>query len=409
MLPDFRPLQEALLNRPNASSIALGLCLLAAMMEGFDIASMGVTAPRMMPALGLARPEAGLAFSASLLGLFFGAAIAGPLSDRMGRKPVLVASMTVFGLFSLATAAATNLPGLLTVRALTGLGLGGAMPMLIAMSSELARPDRRALTVGMITAGLPLGGALAGLLARTDPAQHDWRLVFVVGGIAPLVLAVLVWRLMPETGVRAGADRSGPSDSAAWKALFSRGRLLQTLCLWISYAAIALVLHLFLNWLPVMLVDRGITASSAAGVATLFNLGGAAGGLLIGLAIDRLGARWPLTSVFAALVLVLLALAAPSGSLTLVSLLAFAAGLFIMAGQFGLYAIGPRYYADEVRGAGVGAAVAAGRLGSVIGPAAAGQMLGAGASGGSVVLFTAPIVVAAAVAALILTVVGKRA
>jgi AAHS family 3-hydroxyphenylpropionic acid transporter len=193
------------------------------------------------------------------------------------------------------------------------------------------------------------------------------------------------------------------------RALFARGRLLQTLCLWISYAAIALVLHLFLNWLPVMLVDRGITASSAAGVATLFNIGGATGGLLIGLAIDRLGPRWPLASVFAALVAVLVVLAAPSSSPATLSLLAFAAGLLIMAGQFGLYAIGPWYYADEVRGAGVGAAVAAGRLGSVIGPVVAGQMLGAGASGGSVVLFTAPIVVAAAVAALILTVVGKRA
>ena len=199
------------------------------------------------------------------------------------------------------------------------------------------------------------------------------------------------------------------SGAAALRALFARGRLLQTLCLWIGYAAMALVLHLFLNWLPVMLVDRGVTASAAAGVATLFNMGGATGGLLIGLAIDRLGPKWPLASVFAALVAVLVVLAGSSGSLATLSLLAFAAGLLIMAGQFGLYAIGPWYYADEVRGAGVGAAVAAGRLGSVIGPVVAGQMLGAGASGGAVVLFTAPIVIAAAVAALTLTVVGQRA
>jgi AAHS family 3-hydroxyphenylpropionic acid transporter len=386
------------------------------MIEGFDIASMGVTAPRMMPALGLTRPEAGLAFSASLLGLFFGAAIAGPLSDRIGRKPVLVASMAVFGLFSLATAAAGNLPALLSVRALTGLGLGGAMPMLIAMSSELARSDRQALSVGMVTAGLPLGGALVGLLARSDLAQDDWRLVFVVGGIAPLLLALLVWRFMPETAgrVRSAGHEPGPggaglSGSAALSALFARSRLLQTLSLWISYAAIALVLHLFLNWLPVLLVDRGISARAAAGVATLFNLGGAAGGLLIGLAIDRLGPRWPLAAVFAALVAVLLVLASPTHSFAVLGLLAFAAGLLIMAGQFGLYAIGPRCYADDVRGAGVGAAVAAGRLGSVIGPVAAGQLLGAGAGGGSVVLFTAPIVLVAALAALVLTGAGRRA
>jgi AAHS family 3-hydroxyphenylpropionic acid transporter len=138
-------------------------------------------------------------------------------------------------------------------------------------------------------------------------------------------------------------------------------------------------------------------------------LGGAAGGLLIGLAIDRRGPRWPLAAVFAALVAVLLVLASPTHSFAVLGLLAFAAGLLIMAGQFGLYAIGPRCYADDVRGAGVGAAVAAGRLGSVIGPVAAGQMLGAGAGGGSVVLFTAPIVLVAALAALVLTGAGRRA
>lgn len=384
--------------------IAIGLCLLAAMLEGFDIASMGVAAPKMMPALGLTKPEAGWAFSASLFGLLFGAALAGPLSDRIGRKPVLLTAVTLFGLFSLGTAIAGGYEPLLAVRFLTGLGLGGAMPMLIAMASELASETRRTVVVSSITAGMPLGGALVGLLARTDLAAADWRVIFLIGGAAPLLLVGALWAWLPETGVRAQA----PGKGASLAALFGKGRLGTTLSLWVSYAAIALVLHLFLNWLPSLLVARGVEGKAAAGISTLFNLGGAAGGVLVGLTIDRLGARWPLAAAVAGLIAVLFALAAPGAGLPATAGLAFGAGFLIMATQFGLYGVGPHYYAPAVRGTGVGAAIAAGRFGSALGPVLAGQLLGGGASAGQVVLSTVPIVLVAGVAAMALTVVGKR-
>lgn len=385
--------------------IALALCLLAAMLEGFDIASMGVAAPKMMPALGLSKPEAGWAFSASLLGLLFGAAVAGPLSDRVGRKPVLLTAVTLFGLFSLGTAMTHAYAPLLAVRFLTGLGLGGAMPMLIAMASELASEGRRTVVVSTVTAGMPLGGALVGLLARTELAAGDWRVIFLVGGAAPLLLALALWLGLPETGSRPAA----PVKGASLAALFGKDRLATTLSLWVSYAAIALVLHLFLNWLPSLLVARGVEGRAAAGISTLFNLGGAAGGVLVGLTIDRLGARLPLAGAVAGLVATLFALAAPGAGLPATAALAFGAGFLIMATQFGLYGVGPGYYSPAVRGTGVGAAIAAGRFGSAMGPVLAGQLLGGGASPGQVVLSTVPIVLLAGAAAMLLTVVGKRA
>ncbi len=387
-----------------AAAFAIGLCLLAAMLEGFDIASMGVAAPKMAPALGLSKPEAGMAFSASLFGLLFGAAMAGPLADRFGRKPVLLFAVVTYGLFSLATAYAAGLEVLLGVRFLTGVGLGGAMPMLIAIASELASPRRRVAVVASVTAGLPLGGALVGLLARTDLAQADWRLIFIVGGVLPLLMAMILWLWLPET-----RQTTTPAKGAGLAALFGPDRIGTTAGLWISYAAIALVLHLFLNWLPLLIVDRGFAPKSAAGISTLFNLGGVAGGVLAGLAIDRLGARRPLGVVFAALVAVLLAIASPTSSLGLTAALSFAVGFLIMAAQFGLYGMGPAYYAPAVRGVGVGAAIAAGRFGSALGPLAAGQLLGAGASGAQVVWFTVPVVLLCAAAAMALTVVGKQA
>lgn len=385
--------------------VAIGLCLLAAMIEGFDIASMGVAAPKMMPALGLTKPEAGWAFSASLFGLLFGAALAGPLSDRIGRKPVLLTAVTVFGLFSLGTAFAQDYQPLLAVRFVTGLGLGGAMPMLIAMASELASEKRRTVVVSSITAGMPLGGALVGLLARTDLAAADWRLIFLVGGAAPLLLVLALWLWLPETGTRTEAA----VPSAGVKALFGPGRLGTTLSLWIAYAAIALVLHLFLNWLPSLLVARGVEGKAAAGISTLFNLGGVAGGIVVGLTIDRIGPRWPIMAAVAALVATLLALAAPGESLQATAGLAFAAGFLIMATQFGTYGITPRYYAPAVRGTGVGAAIASGRFGAAMGPIFAGQLLGVGASASNVVTATIPVVLVAGLGVLALTFIGKTA
>jgi AAHS family 3-hydroxyphenylpropionic acid transporter len=393
--------------RAGATGImAIGLCLLAAMLEGFDIASMGVAAPRMVPALGLSKPEAGFAFSASLLGLLLGAAVCGPFADRFGRKPVLLTAVVVYGLFSLATAFVVDYGLLLAVRVLTGIGLGGAMPMLIAIASELASEKRRTAVVSSVTAGMPLGGALVGLLARTDIAQADWRLIFIVGGVAPLVMAAVLWLWLPETRSRDAAPAAG---GAGLSALFGRGRLATTLSLWAAYAAIALVLHLFLNWLPILVVDRGFAPKQAAGVSTLFNLGGALGGVAVGFVIDRLGLRWPLAVVFAALITLLFVMAAPGAGIGMTSGLAFAIGFLIMAGQFGLYGATPPYYAPAVRGTGVGAAIAAGRFGSALGPMAAGELLGAGASGSQVVLFTAPVVLLCAAAAMTLTVVGRRA
>lgn len=373
----------------------LAVCLLTAMLEGFDIQSMGVAAPRMVPALGLTPGEAGWAFSASLVGLMIGASAGGAIADRVGRRPVLAASVVAFGLFSLATPLAKGFEALLAARILTGLGLGGAMPMLIALASEQAGAGRKATLVAVVTAGLPLGGALAGLLARSTLAE-DWRMIFVVGGVAPLLVAPLLHVVLP-LGRPEAIERHG---RAALAALFARERLTTTLSLWLGCALAALTLHLLLNWLPTLLVARGLPKSAAFGAAALFNLGGATGGVAMGLLVDRFGPRWPMLGGFAGLALALLGLArAGAGE---IAPLAFVAGFLLMGGQFTLYGLAPRLYADAVRGTGVGAAIAASRLGSIFGPLAAAQLIGAGAAGGAVVGALVPVALATGISAAIL-------
>lgn len=385
--------------RASPTWVVLAVCLLAAMLEGFDIQSMGVAAPRMVPALGLSPGQAGWAFSASLIGLMIGASAGGAIADRIGRRPVLVASVVAFGLFSLATPLAGGFEALLAARVMTGLGLGGAMPMLIALASEQAAPARKATLVAVVTAGLPLGGAIAGVLARSSLAQ-DWRMIFVVGGVAPLLVAPLLCRTLP-LGRPEAIARQGRSALAA---LFAPGRLTITLSLWIGCALAALTLHLLLNWLPTLLVARGLPKGAAFGAAALFNLGGAAGGVALGLLADRFGPRWPMIGTFAGLALALLGLAG-AGDGRAIAALAFVAGFLLMGGQFTLYGLAPRLYADAVRGTGVGAAIAASRLGSIFGPLAAAQLIGGGAASGAVVGALVPVALATGLAAAVL---GQR-
>ena len=379
----------------------LTVCLLAAMLEGFDIQSMGVAAPRMVPALGLTPGQAGWAFSASLIGLMIGATFGGAIADRIGRRPVLVLSAAAFGLFSLATPLAKDFAPLLAVRLVTGLGLGGAMPMLIALTSEQAGAARKATLVAVVTAGMPLGGALAGLLARSPLAQ-DWRMIFVVGGVAPLLITPLLHLTLP-LGRPEAIERQGRTALAA---LFARERLTITLSLWAGCALAALTLHLLLNWLPTLLVARGLPKSAAFGAAALFNLGGASGGVVLGLLTDRFGPRWPLIGSFAALALALLGLAA-AGDGGEIGALSFLAGFLLMGGQFTLYGLAPRLYADAVRGTGVGAAIAASRLGSIFGPLAAAELIGGGATGATVVGALVPVALATGVAAGVLAWAGR--
>ena len=378
------------------------VCLLAAMIEGFDIQSMGVAAPRMLPALHLTPGQAGWAFSASLIGLMVGASFGGVIADRIGRRPVLVASVAAFGIFSLITAQTTGFAPLLAVRFLTGLGLGGAMPMLIALASERASPARKATMVALIAGGMPLGGAMAGLVARTPMALEDWRTIFLVGGLAPLVVAPLLYLALPV----GQPDRTAHQAGDARRALFGQDRWPATACLWISYALVALTLHLLLNWLPSLLVARGLPPASAFLVSALFNLGGASGGVAFGLVVDRLGARWPLLAGFAGLAVALVLLAGASGGAT-IAVLAFAAGFLLMGGQFTLYGLTPPYYPAAVRGTGMGAAIAAGRVGSILGPLAAAELIGGGASGAAVVGALVPVVVVAGAVAELLTWVGR--
>jgi len=382
--------------------LTVALCCAVALLEGFDLQSTGITAPFLAKAFGLAPAQLGWVFSAGLMGLLPGAFLGGWLADRAGRKGTLLAAVLLFGAFTLFTAHASSYPGLLLARLLTGLGLGAALPIIIAVASEAAAPRLRSTAVSLTYCGVPLGGALASLISLSGVGEQ-WRTVFHIGGLAPLLIAValLVW--LPRLGVAATSQRAEGSPAGR---LFSQGRARQTLLLWLACFFTLTVLYLLLNWLPSLLMAKGFDRVQAGWVQVLFNLGGAAGSLLTGRLMDR--RRTGLAVVIAYLgMLVALAGLGLAATFTGMALAGVLGGYCCIGAQLVLYALAPRVYPADMRATGVGACVAVGRLGSMAGPLAAGQILAAGAGVGGVLLAASPGLVVAALAALALVGEGR--
>jgi AAHS family 3-hydroxyphenylpropionic acid transporter len=319
---------------------------------------------------------------------------------------VLLGAVAAFGVFSLATVLTRDYPQLLAARAATGLGLGGALPNLIAIAADIAGEKRRAATGGLIFGGMSLGGAASALLVLLAPKSLDWRPVFMVGGALPLVIFPLLAFCLPETRPGHGAA-NGPPAAPYGRILFGEGRALATLALWAAYVLTLVVLYLLVNWLPLLVVAKGVSRSAAPLASIALNLFGTFGALALGAAVDRFGLRWPMMAAYAALVVSMAGLAAASGLWPILAGSA-AAGFLVIGAQFVLYGAAPDYYPANARGAGAGAAVGVGRVGSVIGPALAGVMLSRGANAAEVMIAMAPVVVLAGAAVFALTVFGSR-
>ena len=407
-MPGVGPIQNSLASGVSTShppafnrNAVVAVCFAIAVLEGYDIQSMGVTAPAMARSLHIGKDQIGFAGSAAMVGLVIGAWLGGWLADRFGRKPVLIAATVCFGLFSLATALASDVHGLIAARLATGLGFGGAMPNMLAVAAEISSPSRRTATGTAMFAGFPAGGILAALVTVLAPAAFDWRLIFVIGGALPMVLAPVALWLLPETRVRREAERA-PSISA----LTAQGRAITTLLIAAALGFTLVVQYLMLSWLPTLAIASGMPRPQAAMAAAYYNAAGIAGGLLFGVVVDRCGARWPITAAYAALAIAIAALGAVKG-LAPILLLSSLTGFLLSGGLFCVYALAPTYYPAPVRATGTGVAVGVGRIGAVAGPSLGGFLLAGGANVSQVIQSLIPIALAGGVAAALLTMFRK--
>ncbi|MFL9894641.1 3-(3-hydroxy-phenyl)propionate transporter MhpT [Paraburkholderia sp. RL17-381-BIF-C] len=386
----------------SAAAVTLSLCFAVALLEGLDLQSVGVAAPRMAREFGLSVTQMGLAFSAGTFGLLPGAMFGGRLADRIGRKRVLILSACLFGLLSIATALVSSFDMLVLVRVLTGIGLGGALPNLIALSSEAVSPRARNTAVSIMYCGIPFGGVIASIIGIVNMGDTEWRHIFYVGGAGPLLLVPLLFAFLPESKAFRRASHEGNVQPAAvGNVLFAGNRALSTAQIWISYFCTLIVLYFLLNWLPSLMAARGLSRPEIGYVQIAFNVGGGIGALCIGMLMDRLRGAVVVSGMYIGIIASLAALSIAPGFGALAGS-AFFAGMFVIGGQSVLYALSAAFYPTAMRGTGVGAAVAVGRIGSVVGPLAAGQLLAMGRSSSVVIGASIPVTLIAAVAALLL-------
>lgn len=386
-------------------------CVLVVFAEGIDLQAAGITAPGIAAEFKPTAEQFGTFFSASTFGLFFGALIGGRLADSIGRKSVLIFSVGLFGLFSLLTSLAQDVQMLTWTRMLTGLGLGGALPMVIALVSENTRAERQSASVAMVYAATPFGGAFASLVSSLSTRDH-WRLIFVIGGALPLLLTPLMMFKLPESlafrrlgtaDIAGGASMAAPMPHrGSFAAIFADGRAPQTILLWASFFLGLLLLYLLLNWLPTLLVTDGMTRVEATGAQIGFNVGGAAAAVLIGHLMQGRLRNAGIIVTFVALPVLLVALAKAPAQLEVIVLTVFLLGGAVIAAQAFLYAMAPVTYPTSIRGVGVGAAIAIGRIGSFVGPKLGGIFKAAGHRPSRLLMDLLPLVIVGSACALAL-------
>jgi MFS transporter, AAHS family, 4-hydroxybenzoate transporter len=342
-------------------------------------------------------------FSAGLFGLMLGALAFGPIADRVGRKPVLIFCTLFFGLMALLTLTADSVRSLTLLRFVTGLGLGGAMPNAIALTTEYAPRRIRATTVMIMFCGFSLGAALGGVAAAYLIAHLGWKSVFVVGGIAPCLLLPFLVALLPESirylvvqgteGERVAAilrridpAASVPADASftveehrtggfVVRQLFAEGRGPFTLLMWVVFFMSLLDLYFLTSWLPTIVHDAGIAEKSAVLITATYQAGGIAGALLLGQLFDRFSPFLMLALTYLVASGFVLLIGVAGVSLTPLVLAVFGAGFCVVGGQIGANALTANSYPTPIRSTGVGWALGIGRIGSIIGPAVGGLLL----------------------------------
>ena len=401
-------------------------CAAVLFLDGFDTQAIGFVAPALAREWGLSKGALGPVFSAALFGLMIGALLFGPLADRVGRKKIIILSTLAFGIGALVTAFVQDVGILIVIRFLTGLGLGGAMPNAIALTSEFNPRRRRATMVMIMFCGFSVGAALGGLLAAALIPQFGWRSVFVVGGAAPLLLAPILALKLPES-VRFLALTGRANDRVAQllgyinpkasfapatrfvvhepelagipvKHLFRGGRTLATLLLWVVFFMSLLDLYFLSNWLPTVLNDLGASVPQAAAIGSMLQVGGVVGTLALGSIIDRFSFR-ALALVYFMGVFAVGAIGQLGHSVTFVTMAIFSAGFCIVGGQTAANALAAGLYPTSARATGVGWALGIGRVGSIVGPLVGGALLTMKWSAGEVFVAAAAAALCAALAA----------
>ena len=380
------------------------LCALVGLLDGADTQSIGVTAPFIAEMMGMKISAFGPVFAASQLGAALGALTFGSLADRYGRKSMLMVAVATIAIFTLATVHVSSLPVLIVVRFLAGIGLGGATPCFLSMTSDYSPKKQRGTIATIIWASYPLGAALGGFMNGYIIKNFDWHTIFYIGGLMPLLIMLIVLVLMPESvqylatrgdasaRIRKILERMGQHfesgdiqfvaegkkvAGAPVKRLFTDGQSMTTLMLWGVFFMAFATTNMMVMWTPTLLHANGIERAATATVLGFFNLGAFIGMAGAGRLVDKLG---PVRSLGTGFVVAVISVAALGGAATATSasVIGFIIGLGIGVGGAGAIAVATLLYPAAMRSTGIGWGMGLGRFGQFVSPLVIGALLSSG-------------------------------
>ena len=373
-------------------------------LDGFDVLAISFASPGIAREWGIDRAALGFVLSMELFGMGAGSIFLGGVADKIGRRRTLLGCLIVMSIGMLMATQARNVYSLSIWRVITGLGIGGMLATINAVSSEFANARRRALCVSLMAIGYPVGAVVGGSIAAMLLKQGDWRAVFWFGAAATAAFIPIVFFLVPESiewlcqrqpanalaAVNRSLTRLGRAAVDALPAVSPETRkrsvagifgpqfLRITLLMACAYFLHIISFYFIIKWIPKIVVDLGFTASSAAGVLVWLNVGGATGGAVLGLLSLRFNLK-RLTMLVLVMTTVMLAVfGRTEPDLTQLAIVCAIAGFFTNAGIVGLYGILAQVFPTNLRATGTGFAVGMGRSGSVLAPIIAGFLFKAG-------------------------------
>ena len=430
--PDFAsPMDASPLTRYQIGIIVL--CAVVTMADGFDTQAIAFVAPEIARIWDVPIAQFGAVFGAGLLGGMAGALGFGMAADRFGRKPGLLLAMTLFGAASLATPLAHSMGALIALRVVTGIGLGGALPSVIALTSEYAPSRLRATLVTSMFCGFPLGAAIGAAASAWAIPAYGWQSILIVGGLIPVALIPLVAWIVPESirflvtqGKSARAQQilarmhlqlgSVPTTEkqlprpkhSTIAGLFTEGRASGTLLLWLIFFLSLLMTYFLINWVPSIVNQAGLALQGAVVAVAMLNIGGVFGCVLLGRLIDRFGPYGVIACGYAIGAIAIAAIGYAGSSLLPVLAAAFITGFFSIGAQMCVVALVASFYSTELRATGIGWAMGMGRIGAIVGPVAGGLLVAAGLGAKALFLFVASASALAAGSALVMGRLGRH-
>ncbi|MQQ99628.1 MFS transporter [Glaciimonas soli] len=383
-------------------------CFLIVAADGLDTVILGPLVPALMHDWGVTRMELAPVFTAALIGLAIGSMGGGILADKFGRRKVLIVSVFMFSIFSLASAFAGGVVEMTLLRFLTGIGLGAAMSNAVTLMSEYTPQRIRSRIVNTVFMGFVVGAWAGGYLAAWLVPHFGWHSLFYVGGLVPLALSFAMFLLpesprfmvvqnWPQKKIARVLNKISPNSvtvndkftivlppqvdgKSALSVIFSEKYLFGTICLWITLFMGMVIFYFVTSWMPVIVKDAGFTLADGAKIMALYPLGGLIGGIVVGYFMDKFNPHKAIAASYLLGAIFIGAIGFGFHDLTVLSSLVFVAGMFMSSAQGSMPTLAAAFYPTVGRATGVSWMLGISRLGSILGAAGGSLVLGLGLS-----------------------------